>query len=125
VRAVRSILNFLYIAQFPVQSEETLNLLISSLSTFHENKDVFEELGIRDGFNIPKLHSMQHYAELIRNYGTTDNYNTEYTERLHIDLAKDAYEPIQLLFYRSCRLIHCHQIPHVSALALVNIGCTS
>ncbi|KAG1869332.1 hypothetical protein DFJ58DRAFT_723179 [Suillus subalutaceus] len=24
-------------------------------------------------------------------YGTTDNYNTEYTERLHIDLAKDAY----------------------------------
>ena len=34
---------------------------------------------------------MQHYAESIRNYGTTDNYNTEYTERLHIDLAKDAY----------------------------------
>lgn len=24
-------------------------------------------------------------------FGTTDNYNTEYTERLHIDLAKDAY----------------------------------
>ncbi|KAG1893091.1 uncharacterized protein F5891DRAFT_1208123 [Suillus fuscotomentosus] len=24
-------------------------------------------------------------------YGTTDNYNTEYTERLHIDLTKDAY----------------------------------
>jgi hypothetical protein len=23
--------------------------------------------------------------------GTTDNYNTEYTERLHIDYAKDAY----------------------------------
>ena len=34
---------------------------------------------------------MQHYVEAIRNYGTTDNYNTEYTERLHIDLAKDAY----------------------------------
>jgi len=35
---------------------------------------------------------MQHYAESIRNYGATDNYNTEYTERLHIDLAKDAYK---------------------------------
>ena len=92
VRAVRGVLDFLYIAQFPVQSEETLDLLVSSLSTFHENKDVFEELGIRDGFNIPKLHSMQHYAESIRNYGATDNYNTEYTERLHIDLAKDAYK---------------------------------
>ena len=91
VRAVRSLLDFLFIAQFPTQSEETLDLLVSSLSAFHENKDVFEELGIRENFNIPKLHSMQHYAESIRNYGTTDNYNTEYTERLHIDLAKDAY----------------------------------
>jgi hypothetical protein len=24
-------------------------------------------------------------------FGASDNYNTEYTERLHIDLAKDAY----------------------------------
>lgn len=28
---------------------------------------------------------------MIRLFGTTDNYNTEYTERLHINLAKDAY----------------------------------
>jgi len=92
VRAVRGILDFLYIAQFPSQSEETLDLLASSLSMFHENKEVFEELGIHDGFNIPKIHSMQHYTESIRNYGTTDNYNTEYTERLHINLAKDTYK---------------------------------
>jgi hypothetical protein len=91
VHAVRGILDFLYIAQFPVQSEETLDLLVSSLSVFHENKAVFKELGIRDNFNIPKFHSMQHYVMSIRNYGTTDNYNTEYTERLHIDLTKDAY----------------------------------
>ncbi|KAJ7265807.1 hypothetical protein C8J57DRAFT_1069230, partial [Mycena rebaudengoi] len=32
-----------------------------------------------------------HYVMYIKLYGTTDNYNTEYTERLHIDLAKDAY----------------------------------
>lgn len=28
---------------------------------------------------------------LIRRYGTTDNYNTEATERLHIDIVKDAF----------------------------------
>jgi len=28
---------------------------------------------------------------LIEYFGTTDNYNTKYMERLHIDLAKDAY----------------------------------
>lgn len=42
-------------------------------------------------FNFPKLHSLPHYLEMIHMLGTTDNYNTEATERLHIDLAKDAY----------------------------------
>jgi hypothetical protein len=32
-----------------------------------------------------------HYASSIVLFGTTDNYNTEYSERLHIDFAKDAY----------------------------------
>jgi len=30
-------------------------------------------------------------STVIELFGTTDNYTTEYTERLHIDLAKDAY----------------------------------
>ena len=34
---------------------------------------------------------MVHYVDSIELFGTTDNYNTEYTERLHIDLTKDAY----------------------------------
>jgi len=92
IRAVRGVLDFLYIAQFPSHTDETLTLMMESLSAFHDNKEIFVELGIRDSFNIPKFHSMQHYAESIRNYGATDNYNTEYTERLHIDLAKDAYK---------------------------------
>ena len=58
VRAVRGVLDFLYIAQFPSQTDETLELLTESLSTFHNNKEIFEELKIRDSFNIPKFHSM-------------------------------------------------------------------
>ena len=41
---------------------------------------------------FPKLHFAWHYVELIKPYGTTDNFNTEYTEQLHINLAKDAYQ---------------------------------
>ena len=63
----------------------------AALDTFHTNKSIFVELGIRDDFNLPKLHSLLHYAPSIRLFGTTDNYNTEHSERLHIDLAKDAY----------------------------------
>ncbi|KAI0685649.1 hypothetical protein BC835DRAFT_1455506 [Cytidiella melzeri] len=48
-------------------------------------------LGIREHFNLPKLHFALHYSQSIRLFGTTDNFNTEYTERLHIDFTKDAY----------------------------------
>ncbi|KAG1895712.1 uncharacterized protein F5891DRAFT_1130506 [Suillus fuscotomentosus] len=60
------------------QSSETLTLLVEALDLFHDNKQIF-------------LHAAQHYMSMIQTFGMTDNYNTEYTERLHIDLAKDVY----------------------------------
>lgn len=91
IRSVRAALDFLYHAQYPTHSSETLAVLHRSLSTFHDNKEIFVELGIRADFNFPKLHNLRHYLPTIKLFGSTDNYNTEYTERLHIDLAKDAY----------------------------------
>ncbi|KAI0712997.1 hypothetical protein C8Q72DRAFT_790344 [Fomitopsis betulina] len=58
---------------------------------FHDKKDVFIHLGVHDQFTIPKLHMMLHYTRAIRSYSTTDNYNTESTEHLHINFAKEAY----------------------------------
>ncbi|THH28685.1 hypothetical protein EUX98_g5504 [Antrodiella citrinella] len=92
VRAVRALLDFLYLAQYPVHTKDTLAHLTDALNRFHANKVIFIDLGIRTAWNIPKLHFLRHYVYLIERLGTTDNFNTEYTERLHIDLAKDAYE---------------------------------
>lgn len=89
--AVQALLDFLYLAQYPVHSNVTLDLLADALTHFHDNKNIFVDLGIREHFNIPKLHFLQHYVDFIMLQGTTDNYSTEYTERLHIDLAKDAF----------------------------------
>ncbi|EIN04772.1 hypothetical protein PUNSTDRAFT_75804 [Punctularia strigosozonata HHB-11173 SS5] len=89
--AVRGILDFLYLAQYPVHSKHTLDAMDTALAEFHANKDIFIQLGIRAHFNIPKLHFCFHYRDLIENFGTTDNTNTETTERLHIDFTKDAY----------------------------------
>ncbi|KAG2352799.1 hypothetical protein BDR07DRAFT_1475000 [Suillus spraguei] len=91
LHAIRGLLDFLYLAQYPSHTSETLVLLNEALDLFHDNKDIFIDLSIRNSFNLPKLHFTAHYAHMIRMFGTTDNYNTEYTERLHIDLAKDAY----------------------------------
>ncbi|RXW22226.1 hypothetical protein EST38_g3624 [Candolleomyces aberdarensis] len=90
-RAVRALLDFVYLAQYPVHTTQTLRLMEDALEAFHHNKHIFVTLGIREHFNIPKLHFASHYARCIKLFGTTDNFNTEYTERLHIDLAKDAY----------------------------------
>ncbi|KAI0683940.1 hypothetical protein BC835DRAFT_1515409 [Cytidiella melzeri] len=92
VRCVRAILDFLYLAQYPVHTDDTLVLLDDALARFHADKQVFVDLGIREHFNLPKLHFALHYSQSIRLFGTTDNFNTEYTERLHIDFTKDAYQ---------------------------------
>ncbi|KAJ7601791.1 hypothetical protein DFH06DRAFT_1401017 [Mycena polygramma] len=91
VEAVRGILEFTYIAQYPMHTTETLEQLEDARLMFHRNKSIFVDLGVREQFNLPKLHSMEHYPENVTLFGTSDNTNTEYTERLHIDLAKDAY----------------------------------
>ena len=89
--AFRALLDFIYIAQYPTHDDTTLKYLADALSLFHRHKDILVKLGVRDHLNIPKFHSLLHYVESIRLLGTTDNYNTEMFERLHIDFAKKAW----------------------------------
>ncbi|KAI1789741.1 hypothetical protein LXA43DRAFT_948029 [Ganoderma leucocontextum] len=91
VRAVRALLDFSYLAQYPAHMSDTLEQLRGALQRFHANKAIFVDLDICDHFHIPKLHSFDHYLNSIKVFGTTDNYDTQYTERLHIDFAKEAY----------------------------------
>lgn len=91
LRAVRALLDFVHLAQYPSHTTQTLTRLEECLAHFHENKDIFMDLGVRKHLNIPKFHSLRHYARSITLFGSTDNYNTEQSERLHIDFTKDAY----------------------------------
>ncbi|TBU36604.1 hypothetical protein BD309DRAFT_995537 [Dichomitus squalens] len=91
VCATCALLDFLYLAQYPTHTDETLDLLEARLQAFHANKSIFIDLGVRTNFELPKLHSLDHYHRSIELFGTTDNYDTQYSERLHIDFAKDAY----------------------------------
>ncbi|KAJ7340027.1 hypothetical protein DFH08DRAFT_915752 [Mycena albidolilacea] len=91
IRAVRAALDFLYQAQYPMHSTETLQELGDDLQRFHDNKSIFIDLGIRENFNIPKFNNISHYPMFIKLVGILDNCNTEHTERPHIDFAKDVY----------------------------------
>ncbi len=93
IEAVRAVTDFIHYASLEQHTSKSLALLRQSLDDFHRLKDIFLELGGRQGghFNIPKLHSLEHYEMLIRLFGSTDGYNTESPERLHIDYAKNAF----------------------------------
>lgn len=90
-RAVRAFLDFLFLAQLPSLSDQQLNQMDEALVSLHDNKWIFVETGVREHFNIPKIHALRHYVTSIRHHGTPDGYNTESPERLHIDYAKRAY----------------------------------
>ncbi|KAG1890779.1 hypothetical protein F4604DRAFT_1913578 [Suillus subluteus] len=79
-QAARAILDFIYYAQYHARTDTTLMRMQEALNVFHANKAIFIELGLREHFNIPKVHSI------------ADDFNSESPERLHIDYAKDAYQ---------------------------------
>lgn len=91
VIAARALLDFIYLAQLPCHTSDTLAQMTESLQEFHRTKTVFIENGVRVHFNIPKLHSLVHYVDSITACGAADGYNTEYPERFHIEYAKLGY----------------------------------
>jgi len=78
--AVRAILDFIHLAQYPVHTTVTLQSLNDALQLFHDNKEVFVDLEIRTTFNLPKLHFLTHYAHLITVFGTTHQENVKRLE---------------------------------------------
>ncbi|TFK62068.1 hypothetical protein BDN72DRAFT_730315, partial [Pluteus cervinus] len=91
ITVVRAIIDFTHYAQFNSHTEDTLLSLQRCLDVFHLKKQALVDLGVWEHFNIPKLHNIQHYASYIHLMGTADGYNTELSERLHIDYAKKGF----------------------------------
>ncbi|EIW84144.1 hypothetical protein CONPUDRAFT_88466 [Coniophora puteana RWD-64-598 SS2] len=87
----RALLDFITLAQYYSHTTNTLSRMEEALRTFHKYKDEFLKHYDHDHFNIPKLHSLLHYLEMILALGSLDGLNSENTERLHIDYAKRAY----------------------------------
>ena len=91
LKTVRGVLDFIGYAHFETHCDESLAEMDRAWVAFHEAKGIFEDLEIRKHFNISKIHNIKHYIDSIHSRGTTDGFNSEATERLHIDLAKLGY----------------------------------
>ena len=91
---VRATLNFIYYTHFESHTLDSLQKMDEAWVTFHNNLQYFVDQGVRssrDDFNIPKLHSTQHYIDSIISRGSADGFSTESPERLYIDFTKNTY----------------------------------
>ena len=85
IRAFKALLDFIYLAQYPSHDDIILGYMEEALDQWKECSNWFIKNGIREHFNIPKLHSLFHYIHCIWDFGATDNYKTELFKCLHIE----------------------------------------
>lgn len=60
----------------------------AALKKYLEYREIFVEMGVRDDFSVPRLHSIMHYTKLIRYFGAPNGLCSSITESKHIDAVK-------------------------------------
>lgn len=94
--AVRSLLDFRYMAQATVITENLCDKINTSLLEFHNNKDAIIASGARTGkkrtvkrWEIPKLEFLQSVVPSIQGNGVPIQWSADITERAHITEIKN------------------------------------
>ena len=103
VRCFKAYLDFCYIARANTFTQSTLDHLDDALKRFHECRQVFQRVGIRAGFSLPRQHAMTHYRQHIKNFGAPNGLCSSITESKHISAVKRPWR-------RSSRYNAIHQI---------------
>lgn len=126
MKAFRALLEFIYIAQLPIQSDTSLAALKACIRTFHKHKAALSATGVRNGprkkgkFHIKKLELMLSVFPSIKNVGSSQQYSAEQTERLHITEAKVPYRMTNKKEYKNqiCRFLDRREKLNLLALHL-------
>ena len=88
LRTFRAFLEFYYIACKDVITEDDLKQLQDAMSRFHAFREVFAPIRGKNGFSLPRQHSMVHYLLLIRLFAAP---NGHCTESKHIRAVKETW----------------------------------
>ncbi|KAI0071438.1 hypothetical protein K474DRAFT_1687078 [Panus rudis PR-1116 ss-1] len=92
VRCIADFLDFCYLARQNVLDNDSLNQLDQALASFHTNREVFLEHGVRpNGFSLPRQHSLKHYRALIEEFGAPNGLCSSITEAKHIRAVKQPW----------------------------------
>ncbi|KAG1870011.1 hypothetical protein F4604DRAFT_1881348 [Suillus subluteus] len=99
IRAVRAMIDFIYLAQNPLHTESSIVSMTQALRDFHCNKQAILDAearqgksGAKDDFFIPKLELMQSFARAIFHVGSLMQWTADVSERLLITHCKHPFE---------------------------------
>ncbi|KAG1873059.1 hypothetical protein DFJ58DRAFT_713602 [Suillus subalutaceus] len=103
IRAVRAMIDFIYLAQNPLHTESSIASMIQALRDFHDHKQAIIDAearqgkgGAKDDFFIPKLELMQNFARAIFNVGSLLQWTADRDFILQIARILDREETIRL-----------------------------
>jgi len=91
IRTFRAFLEFCYIARRDVITEDDLAEMKDALSRFHSFREIFAPIRGKNGFSLPRQHSIVHYPALIRLFGAPNGICTSITESKHIRAVKEPW----------------------------------
>ena len=86
--AIRSLMDFHYLAQMPSFDEGEHNKITAAMQSFHDNKEAIISAGGRSHFEIPKLELLQHIVPSIRASGALLQWSADVTEHMHVTKIK-------------------------------------
>lgn len=95
--AIRSRIEFFYLAQAPILDDDNLISIDAALADFHQHKQAIMDAGARvgkgsrpiDDWAIPKLEMLLSVTKAIQDNGAADQYSADITEHGHITEVKD------------------------------------
>ncbi|KAG1856535.1 hypothetical protein C8R48DRAFT_775939 [Suillus tomentosus] len=99
IRAVRAMIDFIYLAQNPLHTESSIASMAQALRDFHNNKQAILDAearqgkgGAKDDFFIPKLELMQSFTRAIFHVGSLMQWTADVSECLLITHCKHPFE---------------------------------
>lgn len=63
----------------------------NALRRFHEHREIFLDLGTRESISLPRQHSLMHYVNSIRLFGSPNGLCSSITESKHIVSVKETW----------------------------------
>lgn len=111
VAAIRSFLDFCYLARRSFHLQQTLEQMDQVLAQFQVLRSIFQEVGVRsDGFALPRQHSLVHYVRSIKLFGSPNGLCSSITKSRHITAVKrpwrrsSRHNPLQQMLRTNSRL---------------------